>query len=95
LDCHDVTQWVVVYLRRQRLICPLSWCSEFCSCGAMWLPSVYPCRDFIISLNSDDCRYGGSGATNGDVCASPIFHMRQPCSLVVIYHRRRVVLRPD
>lgn len=85
LDCHDVTQLVVVYLRRNGADLPpvvvvLNFAAVArCGCRVgVPLPGLYH-----EVLNSDDCRYGGSGATNGDVCASPIFHMRQPCSLVV------------
>ncbi len=85
LDCHDVTQSVVVYLRRDSIdLRPVVVVINFAAvarCGyrvGVPLPGLYH-----EVLNSDDCCYDGGGAINGDVCASPVFHMGQPYSLVV------------
>jgi 1,4-alpha-glucan branching enzyme len=97
LDCHDATQSVMVYLRRDGdhqvavVIFNFAALARFGYRVGVPLPGLY--REV---LNSDALRYGGDGAMNGTVCAVPVFHMGQPYSLAVdLPPLTGIVLVPD
>ncbi len=84
LDCHDAAQSVMVYLRRggepQIAVVVFNF-AALARCDyrvGVPLPGMY--REVI---NSDALRYGGDGGMNGDVYATPVFHMGQSYSLVI------------
>ncbi|MDS4042520.1 MAG: 1,4-alpha-glucan branching protein GlgB [Candidatus Competibacter sp.] len=86
LDCHDVTQPIVVYLRRDGAGSPPAVVVlNFAAVARFGYRVGAPLPGFYREvLNSDARCYGGDGAAgDGDLCAGPVFHMGQPCSLVV------------
>ncbi|MBK7540546.1 MAG: 1,4-alpha-glucan branching protein GlgB [Candidatus Competibacteraceae bacterium] len=83
LDCHDPAQSVIVYLRRSGehqavIIFNFAATARLGYRVGVPLPGLYK-----EVLNSDAAQYGGGGGINGEICALPVFHMGQPCSLLV------------
>jgi 1,4-alpha-glucan branching enzyme len=85
LDHRDAARSVVVYLRRSGVgpypvVVILNFAAVRCCGYRVGVPAPGLYREV---LNSDALCYGGSGAINGEVRATSILHMGQPCSLVV------------
>jgi len=85
LDCHDAVRSVAVYLRRgDGESCPAIVILNFAATSRIGYQIGVPLPGLYHEiLNSDAGCYGGSGMTNEDLYAAPIFCMGQPCSLLL------------